>query len=188
MIPWTGPPAGVGPPRPAPAPSGIGGCPCYIRTVSFLERLGRFIDDVLLLPDDLRAGMRDAEEALREGDVESARQLFTQILAARPTLVRAAAGLAEAEQASGDVPAARRALAMARAVEPEDPELALLDARLALAAEDYLAVGEAARQALSQLSMQPGRNSCWHCGCLRGQKPREVATTVPCASSRRHSP
>ena len=35
--------------------------------MSLLDRAARFIDDVLLLPDDVRERVEDAERALREG-------------------------------------------------------------------------------------------------------------------------
>jgi GTP-binding protein EngB required for normal cell division len=120
------------------------------------ERAARFIDDVLLLPDGVRERLERAERALDAGLVREAEQLFRGVLEERPGLLRALVGWARTLEATGDIAGARLALAEARQQEPDDPRLALLAARLALAGRDPGAAVTAAREAARRLASQGG--------------------------------
>jgi len=124
--------------------------------MSLLDRLSRFIDDVLLLPEDVRARLDRAEDALEAGQTAAAASLFEDVLAERPSLARAAVGLAQARQGMGDLAGARAALETARRLAPDDPEVALLAARLALLAGDTAGAAEAARVAAMRLAATGG--------------------------------
>ena len=117
---------------------------------SLLDRVSRFIDDVLLLPDDLRARLEAAEDALESARYEDARDRFREVATERPTLARASVGLAQAAEKMGDLEEAQGALRVARETAPDDPEVALYASELALAAEDWDAASEAARDAASR--------------------------------------
>jgi len=120
--------------------------------VGILDRVGRFIDDVLLLPEELRVLVERGREALDGGDPAEAARLYTQVLAERPGLIEATVGLANAREALGDPAGARAALAAGRELDPDDPRLALPAARLALAAGDAADAVEAARVAAGRLA------------------------------------
>ncbi|MCZ7686294.1 MAG: tetratricopeptide repeat protein [Sandaracinaceae bacterium] len=131
--------------------------------MSLLDRAARFIDDVLLLPDDVRDTLEQAEHALEQGVPEHAEPLFREVLAERPSLLRARQGLALALEARGDVAGARAILAVSRQLDPDEPEVALLSARLALAANDLdAAVGEA-RDAARRLAQSGGASFAEAC-------------------------
>jgi len=115
--------------------------------MSLLERVSRFIDDVLLLPDELRMRLEDAEDALEAGEHQRAERLFDDVLAERPTLARAAVGLCQAREGLGDLTGARAAISVARELEPDDAEVALLAARLALRDGDLEDAVRSARDA-----------------------------------------
>ncbi len=100
--------------------------------MGFFDRVGRFLDDVLFLPDDVRVVLESAEAALQAGRFEEAEGLLLDVLAARPQLVRAVVGLAHARQGLGDGPGTLAALEEARQLVPEDGDLALWTAQLAL--------------------------------------------------------
>lgn len=100
--------------------------------MGLLDRLGRFIDDVLLLPEDVRADVEAAEGALANELFEEAIGLFEEVLRVRPNLPRALVGLAEAHQALGDLQATFVALAAAREAQPGDQALADWMLRLTL--------------------------------------------------------
>ena len=104
--------------------------------MSLLDRAARFIDDVLLLPEDVRETLEQAEHALENDVPEHAELLFREVLAERPSLLRARQGLALALEARGDLDSARSILAVSRQLDPDEPEVALLSARLALEAGD----------------------------------------------------
>ena len=131
--------------------------------MSLLDRVSRFIDDVLLLPDDLRFRLEDAEDALAAGEHARAAGLFESILIERPTLARAAVGLAQAREALGDSGGAREAIEHARALEPADPHVALFTARLALAAGDLGDAVTAARDAQRGLAIEGGEELAAAC-------------------------
>ena len=125
-----------------------------------MGRAARFIDDVLLLPDEVRERLERGEQALDgANDPASAREaeaIFRALLEQRPGLLRALVGWARALERTGDVTGARLALAEARQQEPDDPRLALLAARFALAARDPGAAVTAAREAARRLAQQGG--------------------------------
>ncbi len=100
--------------------------------MGFLDRVGRFLDDVLFLPDEVRDALDEAEAALGGGRFEEAERLLLEVLAERPQLVRAAVGLARARQGLGDEEGTLAALEEARQLAPEDGDLALWTARVAL--------------------------------------------------------
>ncbi len=115
--------------------------------MSLIDRLGRFIDDVLLLPESVRDRLEAAEDALEAGDARGAIALFEDVLRERDTLARAAVGLAQAHEKLGELDEALRALARAREIEPDDPDVAMFDARLSLAMGDAIRAADAARAA-----------------------------------------
>ncbi len=124
--------------------------------MSLLDRAARFIDDVLLLPEDVRETLEQAEHALENDVPEHAELLFREVLAERPSLLRARQGLALALEARGDLDSARSILTVSRQLDPDEPEVALLSARLALAAGDYEAAVEEARDASRRLAHEGG--------------------------------
>ena len=78
--------------------------------MSFFDRVGRFIDDVLLLPDELRLELELGEAELDSRQYASAARRFEKVLAVRPSLARAWTDLAAAKDGLGDVSVAREAL------------------------------------------------------------------------------
>lgn len=124
--------------------------------MSLLDRAARFIDDVLLLPDDVREILERAERHLAAGEAAQAERLLREVLADRPSLLRARQGLALALRARGDLAGARAILAVSRQLDPDEPEVALLCARLALEAGDVPAAVEEARDAARRLAREGG--------------------------------
>lgn len=124
--------------------------------MSLLDRAARFIDDVLLLPDDVRETLEQAEYALEQGVPEHAEPLFREVLGARPSLLRARQGLALTLEARGDLAGARAVLAVSRQLDPDEPEIALLSGRLALAAGDVETAVAEARDAARRLTQEGG--------------------------------
>lgn len=115
--------------------------------MGLFDRLERFLDDVLLLPEDLRESL-DAGDAALEADLpKEAAEFYGEVLAARPSLLRAALGLAEARRRLGDRGGALEALRHARALAPEDGELALATAESAASLAEWAIAGSAARVA-----------------------------------------
>lgn len=131
--------------------------------MSLLDRAARFIDDVLLLPEDVRETLEQAEYALEQDVPEHAERLFREVLAARPSLLRARQGLALSLEARGDLAGARAILVVSRELDPDQPEVALLSARLALAAGDAEAAVEEARDAARRLAAQGGASFAEAC-------------------------
>ncbi|UJR79875.1 Hypothetical protein I5071_19150 [Sandaracinus amylolyticus] len=119
-------------------------------------RAARFIDDVLLLPEEVRDRIERAEQLLDAGRGAEAEKLLRGVLEERPGLLRALIGWARALEMTGDVSGARLALAEARQQEPDDPQLSLLAAKLALASHDPGAAVTAAREAARRLAAQGG--------------------------------
>ncbi|MEM9072579.1 MAG: dynamin family protein [Myxococcota bacterium] len=115
--------------------------------MGFLDRVGRFIDDVLLLPDDVRQDVEAGEAAIAAELFSEAESLFLGVLRERPQLARAAVGLAQARQGLGDSPGTLEALKEARLLVPEDGDLAAWTARLALSEGDYALAARAATDA-----------------------------------------
>jgi len=120
--------------------------------VGILDRVGRFIDDVLLLPEDLRELLERGRAALAGGDPAGAAAHFERVLEERPGLVDAALGLGLARERLGDAAAARRVVDAARELDPDEPRLALAAARLALGAGDDAAAVAAAQVAAARLA------------------------------------
>ncbi|MFW5920981.1 MAG: hypothetical protein ACOCUS_04020, partial [Polyangiales bacterium] len=100
--------------------------------MGLLDRVGRFIDDVLLLPDDVRERLDEAEALLEADRWDEAEGRFLELLAERSSLARAWVGLAQAREALGDASGAREALGEARELAPEERDLESWAARLAL--------------------------------------------------------
>ncbi len=124
--------------------------------MSILDRAARFLDDVLLLPEELRTRVERAEQALAEGRAADAERGFRAALEARPGLHRAQVGWARALLGSGEVESARIAIAEARLTDPEDPALAVLAGRIALEAGDVATAIVASREALRRLAPDQG--------------------------------
>lgn len=123
--------------------------------MGFLDKVGRFIDDVLLLPEDVRDRLEAAEEALDAGRPGLAEEGFLEVLASRSSLPRAWVGLSQARQAQGDLAGALEALAEARDLAPDEGAVALLAARLSLAMGDHAAAADHARDAVRHLADDP---------------------------------
>ena len=124
--------------------------------VGFLDRFERFLDDVVLLPDDLRADLEASDAALDAGAYPEAEQLLLAVLAERPQLPRALLGLAHARHGLGDRPGTLQALAEASELIPEDGEVALWTARLALELGDGQLAAKASRAAARSFAGQGG--------------------------------
>lgn len=115
--------------------------------MGFLDRVGRFIDDVLLLPDEVRESLQAGDAALEAELYEEAESIFRDVLAERPQLVRAALGLAHARDGLGDREGTLEALREARELLPEDGDLAVWTARLALEIGEHETAAAAANDA-----------------------------------------
>lgn len=124
--------------------------------MSLFDRAARFLDDVLLLPEELRTRLERAEQSLAEGRAQDAERGFRAALEARPGLHRAQVGWARALLATGDVETARIAIAEARQTDPADPALAVLAGRIALEAGDVATAIVASREALRRLPPDQG--------------------------------
>jgi GTP-binding protein EngB required for normal cell division len=119
-----------------------------------LDRVSRFIDDVLLLPDDVREELEEAEDALESGDHALAAARFQALVHARPSLTRASVGLAQAREALRDIAGAAEAIAAARKLEPDDVDVAIYEAELALRRNDFRVAADAARDAALRLGSE----------------------------------
>ncbi|MFK7985719.1 MAG: dynamin family protein [Sandaracinaceae bacterium] len=124
--------------------------------MSLLDRAARFIDDVLLLPEDVRESIELAEQALDDDLAAEAASLFRDVLRDRPSLLRARQGLAQALAAQGDVDGARAVLTVSRQLDPDEPEVALLSAQLALSAGDIELAVEESRDAARRMANEGG--------------------------------
>jgi GTP-binding protein EngB required for normal cell division len=120
--------------------------------VSLLDRVGRFFDDVLLLPEELRAALDEGDARLAAGEAREAAVHFEHVLSERAALPRASVGLAKARALLGEVRSAREAIEGARAEHPDDVEVALVAAELALRDRDAEAAAVAARDAARRLA------------------------------------
>ena len=121
-------------------------------SVSLLDRVGRFLDDVLLLPEELRVALDDGDASLAAGAPREAASHFERVVRERPALPRAAVGLARARAALGEVHAALQALEAARVEHPDDVDVALVAATLALRVGDADGAAVAARDAARRLA------------------------------------
>ena len=148
--------------------------------MGFLDRFERFLDDVVLLSDDLRADLDAADAALDAGAPQDAERLFLRVLAERPTLARAAVGLAHARHGLRDREGTLRALEEARELIPEDGEVALWTARLALELGDTKLAMTASRAAARAFASGGGERLADACASLawaewRGGRPDRAA-------------
>lgn len=134
--------------------------------MGFLDRFERFLDDVVLLPDDLRADLETADAALDAGAHAEAEQLFLSVLGERPQLARAAIGLAHARHGLGDREGTLAALEDARQLVPEDGEVALWTARLALELGDDALAASASRAAARSFASEGGGRLADACASL----------------------
>ncbi|MBO6939530.1 MAG: dynamin family protein [Deltaproteobacteria bacterium] len=134
--------------------------------MGFLDRFERFLDDVVLLPDDLRADLEAADAAIDAGAHAEAEQLFLAVLSERPQLARAALGLAHARHGLGDREGTLAALKDARELIPEDGEVALWTARLALELGDGALAASASRAAARSFASEGGGRLADACATL----------------------
>ncbi len=125
--------------------------------MGFLEELGRFIDDVLLLPEDLRETLETAEQALQDELFDEAAVLYREVLGSRPSLTRAWVGLSHAQARLGQVVDALEAAEHARSSDPRNGHVALHAAQLALAAGRPQVASEHADSAVRRLAKEGGR-------------------------------
>ncbi|MCC7536879.1 MAG: dynamin family protein [Deltaproteobacteria bacterium] len=123
----------------------------HSRPMGFLDRLGRLLDDTVLLPEEARAELDEADRLLSSGDAAAARDVLIRLLYARPNLSRARAALAEAHHRLGDHAAALTEARAARELDEGDETLAVQHARLALAAGEASEAVDAARDAVRWL-------------------------------------
>lgn len=131
--------------------------------MSLFDRAARFVDDVLLLPEEVRVALAHAEAMLEGGRAKDAEVAFRRILETRPQLGRAALGWTLALLALGDLAGARVALAEAQRSLPDDPRVTLASARLALEAGELGAALAASREAARRLAAEGGRNFAAAC-------------------------
>ncbi|MES2035525.1 MAG: tetratricopeptide repeat protein [Pseudomonadota bacterium] len=87
-------------------------------------------------PDDVDARLNLGLALLAEGRLDEADAAFVAVLARAPGYADAHVGRARVAQRRGDVGAARLAASRARALQPNDPEIAALDGSLAAAGGD----------------------------------------------------
>lgn len=130
------------------------------------DRATRFIDDVLLLPEEAKEALTRGEALVLDERFEEAEQCFLQVLAERPSLTRAALGLARSREGLGDLNGTYEALKEAREFAPEDAHLALWTARAALAAGHPADARDAALAASRGLAREGGENFADACATL----------------------
>ena len=94
---------------------------------SFIERL------VGPLADPMQALLEEAEAAESQGDVETAAEIYAEILSADENNHRAIAGLAKLHLAAGAVEQAKAVLSMATGKAVDDPAIAAVRASIELA-------------------------------------------------------
>ncbi len=136
--------------------------------MGLLDRVGRFLDDVLLLPEDVRATLETGDQALEAELFAEAERMFLDVLAERPELGRAAVGLARARAGMGDSAGALAALEEARTHAALDPSVSLWAARLGLHQKRFDVAAEAARDASRALAEEGGARLAEACR-LRGE-------------------
>lgn len=136
--------------------------------MGLLDRVGRFLDDVLLLPEDVREALETGDDALRAELFPEAERMFLDVLATRPGLGRAALGLARARAGMRDDAGALAALEEARTHSTLDPSVSLWAARLALNAGRLQLAVDAARDASRALAEEGGARFAEACR-LRGE-------------------
>ncbi|NOY93059.1 MAG: tetratricopeptide repeat protein, partial [Deltaproteobacteria bacterium] len=104
--------------------------------MSLFDRVGRFLDDVVLLPEETRKSLEAAEQARRDALFPEAEALYADVLEVRPGLLRARVGLARVLAETGRLAEARTSLDQARREAPEDATVATLAAEWALSVGD----------------------------------------------------
>jgi GTPase Era involved in 16S rRNA processing len=139
-----------------------------VAEVGLLDRVGRFLDDVLLLPEDVRDALETGDDALRAELFPEAERMFLEVLATRPGLGRAALGLARARAGMRDDAGALAALEEARTHSTLDPSVSLWAARMALDAGRLQLAVDAARDASRALAEEGGARFAEACR-LRGE-------------------
>lgn len=112
---------------------------------TWASRVGRFVDDVLLLPDSTRRRLEEGDALLESKEFDQAERAFLDVLSQKGDLGRALVGLARARHGLGDLEGALASLEEARERAPDNPGLALLMARFALDAGNYQLAQEGAR-------------------------------------------
>jgi tetratricopeptide (TPR) repeat protein/GTP-binding protein EngB required for normal cell division len=120
-----------------------------------LHRVGRFLDDVLL-PDELRHALDEADACVRAGALVEAERAYETVLAARPHTARARHSLALLRERAGRPADALETVRPLRDGDPDDPAVALLVARLALATGALEEAADAARDAARALAAEGG--------------------------------
>jgi putative thioredoxin len=115
----------------------------------FIDRLagGAAANDGGDEAEDIEGALTAGKEALDEGDIGGAAQIFAAVLQAAPDNLKAIAGLARCYLAAGEPEQAKETLAMAPEDKAGDPELQSVQAALALAGDaqglDVRALGDA---------------------------------------------
>jgi hypothetical protein len=120
-----------------------------------LDRVGRFLDDVLL-PEELREALDDADARAEAGALDDAERAYELVLAARPQAARARFGLAAVRERAGRPAEALEAARPLREADPDDAAVAALVARVALALGRLDEAADAARDAARALAGEGG--------------------------------
>lgn len=105
---------------------------------------------LLALPDLPEPGVRLGVIAATRGELHEARACYEAVLRRHPRHVPALAGLASLAEKAGALDQAAALLARARAVEPDEPELDVAAARLALAGNDAAGAASLAEAVLQR--------------------------------------
>ncbi len=100
---------------------------------TFVSKLAGLAGGAAAGPSPVDEALEQAEASLAEGDHNTAKAIFDQVLAHEPGNLKAVAGLTLAAIAARDVKAARKAFERAPADKREDPALAKAKAALELA-------------------------------------------------------
>jgi len=134
-----------------------------VLAMSLFDRVGRFLDDVVLLPDETRKSLDAADQAVRDGLWPEAEALYADVLDTRPSLLRARVGLARVLAQTGRISEARAALDLARREAPDDARVATLAAEWALTQGDAAAAAGHARAAARTLVAEGGAEFAHAC-------------------------
>jgi len=134
-----------------------------VLAMSLFDRVGRFLDDVVLLPDETRKSLEAADQAVRDGLWAEAEALYADVLDTRPSLLRARVGLARVLAQTGRISEARAALDLARREAPGDARVATLAAEWALTQGDAAAAAGHARAAARTLVAEGGAEFAHAC-------------------------
>ncbi|MBX9699769.1 MAG: tetratricopeptide repeat protein [Acetobacteraceae bacterium] len=123
-----------------------------LRTGQIAEAEAALTEATRECPERAEAWVYRGQAAGLRGDAEAARACFDTALACDPRQVLALAGLAALAEGDGDLAAAERWIAAARAIDPLEPELRAWAARIADRAG---APGHALDEALAALGARP---------------------------------